>query len=151
VVFYPSRPNDPPTAQPARGIQLKIRVLLVDDNKDIRELIRFLLEWSGVTVVEAEDGRQAVQMAVSNSPDMILMDLAMPDMDGFDAVRAIRKHSELSSVPIIAISAYGHEYYADAKAAGCDDVIQKPIDVAAIKPLLDIWVTRPDPSTGPLN
>jgi CheY-like chemotaxis protein len=127
---------------------LQKRVLLVDDNKDIRDMMRFLLERQGLIVIEAEDGEVAVKKAVSESPDIILMDLSMPFMDGFDATRAIRKLPELSRVPIIAISAYGREYYDDAKAAGCDDVMQKPVDITALEPLLNSWFGTSNPTNS---
>jgi CheY-like chemotaxis protein len=119
---------------------MKIRVLVADDYDDIRVMMRLLLEQSGFDVVEARDGYEAVKKAVSEHPDIILMDLAMPVMDGIQATQAIRKHDELSDVPILAVTAYGDFYNERARDAGCNDVIQKPIDVRNLRPLVNQYV-----------
>jgi len=112
-------------------------VLIADDYKDIRRMMRVLLEAHGFTVVEATNGVEAVDKAVDERPDIILMDLAMPLMSGIEAARTIRKHEELSRVPIIAITAFGEEFRSEAIEAGFDEIMQKPVDLNRLKPLLD--------------
>lgn len=125
--------------QSTEEIRLAKRVLLVDDYLDIREMMRYLLERNGFTVIEAENGQEAIEKALSELPDIILMDIAMPLMDGIEATRAIREHDQLSKVPIIAITAFGREFYDAATAAGFNDVMQKPIDVVTLKHYIDNW------------
>jgi CheY-like chemotaxis protein len=82
-------------------------ILVADDNKDIREMMRVLLDSEGYTVLEAEDGRQAVEIAKSERPGLILMDLHMPVLNGIDAIREIRRHPDLQDIPILANSGDG--------------------------------------------
>ena len=83
------------------------RVLIADDFKDTRKLMKVLLEKNGYEVIEAADGYEAVKQAVKNRPNLILMDIAMPVMDGIQATQAIRCHYDLTEVPILAVTAYG--------------------------------------------
>src|SRR6476659_10503734 len=84
-----------------------LKVLLVEDVEDTRLFMRLELEQQGFIVFEAEDGRSAVDVATKESPDVILMDLTLPHMDGFSAVKLIRKKSgKLQTIPIIAVSAH---------------------------------------------
>ena len=104
-------------------------VLVVDDSDDIREMVRFVLDTSGYRVAVAENGLEAVQMARTESPDLILMDLSMPVLDGFGAVRGIRGMAEMCDVPIIAISAHDtRDHRAKAFDVGFNDFLTKPID-----------------------
>jgi len=115
-------------------------VLVADDYPDIRRMMRTLLERHGFTVIEATNGVEAVDKAVAERPDIILMDLAMPLMSGIEATRTLRKHEELSRIPIIAITAFGEEFRSEAIAAGCDEIMQKPVDLNRLRPLLDNWL-----------
>src|SRR5687767_7359141 len=81
-------------------------ILVADDHGDTRRVVRWMLEQKGYAVIEAADGQQAVATAVSQRPDLILMDLLMPVLDGFDAVRQLREHEELRGVPVIAMTAH---------------------------------------------
>ena len=119
---------------------MKKRVLVADDGEDTRRMMKFLLEQFGFEVVEASDGYQAVEQAVSAHPDIILMDLAMPVMDGIQAAHAIRRHDELARVPILAVTAFGDFYDERARDAGCNDVIQKPLDFDQLEPLVANYV-----------
>ena len=108
-------------------------VLLADDSDDIRRLLRALLEMRGCRVVEASDGRQAVELAARVSPGLILMDLSMPELDGFEATRQIRSRAELQNVPVVAVSAFCDvDNRQKAFAAGCVECISKPIDFGVI-------------------
>ena len=104
-------------------------VLLVDDNEDVRALIRFWLEERGYRVVQAANGEVAVETALRERPDIILMDICMPHLDGFTAARRIRAREELRGIPILAISAHDiQELQGAAIDAGCDDLLAKPVD-----------------------
>ena len=116
------------------------RVLIADDFKDTRTLTRVILEKFGYEVDEASDGFEAVKKAVEHPPDLILMDIAMPVMDGIQATQAIRQHRELADVPILAVTAYGHYYSERARDAGCNDVIQKPIEITQYQPLVNSYL-----------
>jgi CheY-like chemotaxis protein len=115
-----------------------LKVLLVEDFEDTRLFLRLALEDHGFIVFEAENGEVAVQNANRDRPDVILMDLTMPRMDGFAAAKAMRQNDQLKNVPIIAITAH-HEtdFRADAKASGFDAYVTKPIDVIWLKELIN--------------
>ena len=117
-------------------------VLVVEDFEDNRFMMRRLLELSGYRVVEAVNGEQAVEAAQRERPDLILMDLSLPKLDGLAATRRIREQGELGRVPIVAVSAHDTtDFHADALAAGCNEYVTKPIDFdqleALLKKLLD--------------
>jgi CheY-like chemotaxis protein len=112
-------------------------VLVVEDFEDNRFMMRRLLEMSGYRVVEAVNGEQAVETAVSERPDLILMDLSLPKLDGLAATRRIRQHDELARTPIVAVSAHDTtDFHADALAAGCNEYVTKPIDFDQLESLL---------------
>jgi CheY-like chemotaxis protein len=121
---------------------MKKRVLVAEDYEDIRRMMKVLLEWRGYEVLEAADGYEAVKKAVSDSPDLILMDIAMPVMDGLQATEAIRKHDDLADVPIVAVTAYGDFYGERARNAGCNDVLQKPLDFGRLEPMVENYISR---------
>ena len=114
-----------------------LKVLLVEDFDDTRLFLRLELEKHGFIVFEAENGHRAVETAVRENPDVILMDLTLPLMDGFEATKLIRLNEALSNVPIIAITAHQeHDFRSDAKASGFDAYVTKPIDVNWLKELI---------------
>ena len=103
--------------------------LLVEDFEDSRFMMRRLLEMAGYAVIEASDGEQAVALAISEQPELILMDLSLPKLDGLAATRQIRQFKEARNTPIVAISAHDSpESRTEALAAGCDEYVTKPID-----------------------
>ena len=113
-------------------------VLVVEDFEDNRFMMRRLLEMSGYQVVEAVNGNQAVERAASDSPDIILMDLSLPQLDGLAATRRIRSQEGLRKVPIVAVSAHDSaDFHAEALAAGCNEYVTKPIDFDQLVQLLD--------------
>ena len=115
-----------------------LKVLLVDDFEDTRLFLRLALEEHGFIVFEAENGETAVQNAIRERPDVILMDLTMPLMDGFAATKLIRQNDHFKNVPIIAITAHQEtDFRSDAKASGFDAYVTKPIDVNWLKELID--------------
>jgi CheY-like chemotaxis protein len=113
-------------------------IMVVDDDDDIRQMMRVLLEEDGYSVLEAENGQQAIDIARSASPDLILMDLSMPVLDGLTATRRMREIDRVSEVPIIAITAHDSpEHRTNASAAGINEYLTKPIDFAKLDSLLD--------------
>jgi CheY-like chemotaxis protein len=115
-----------------------LKVLLVEDVEDTRLFMRLALEDQGFIVFEAEDGQAAVASAMRDAPDVILMDLSLPRMDGFAAAKLMRQEQGLKNVPIIAVTAH-HEtgFRSDAKASGFDAYVTKPIDVNWLKELIN--------------
>ena len=114
-----------------------LKLLLVEDFEDTRLVLRLALEDRGFIVFEAENGQKAVESANRDSPDVILMDLTMPLMDGFAAAKLMRQNDQLKNVPIIAMTAHQEtDFRSDAKASGFDAYVTKPIDVNWLKELI---------------
>lgn len=112
-------------------------VLVVDDHADIRALMRLSLQFKGCHVVEATNGQEAVELASQTNPNLILMDLSMPVMNGYEATRQIHGIAALQNVPIVAISAHCDVYSKEkALAAGCIECIGKPVDFAVVGQVL---------------
>ena len=115
-----------------------LTVLVVEDFEDNRFMMRRLLEMSGYRVIEAVNGKQAVEAAISERPDLILMDLSLPMLDGLAATRRIREAEGLGRVPIVAVSAHDSaDFHTEALAAGCDEYVTKPIDFDHLVQVLD--------------
>jgi CheY-like chemotaxis protein len=112
-------------------------VMVVDDSDDIRELMCMQLRRKGYRVVEAANGAEAVELVPRTHPGLILMDLSMPVMDGFEATRRIKALPELGGVPVVAVSAIcdSHSIH-KALEAGCVDYVIKPIDFSTIDSLV---------------
>ena len=103
------------------------RILVVEDNEDNRRIIRDLLTGAGYEMLEALDGAQGVAMAPEHKPDLILMDMQLPVLDGYEATRRIKADPALAHIPVIAVTSYalsGDE--AKTKAAGCNGYVAKP-------------------------
>ena len=103
------------------------RILLVEDQEDNRRIIRDLIGTTGYELVEAVSGEDGVAMAESHGPDLILMDIQLPGIDGYEATRRIKANPALAHIPIIAVTSYalsGEEK--KAREAGCDDYVPKP-------------------------
>jgi CheY-like chemotaxis protein len=112
-------------------------ILVVEDSDDTRYFMRLALEDLGYLIVEAENGAQAVAIAESERPDIILMDLSLPVMDGLAATELIRASKSLAGVPIIAVTAHQEsDFRADAKAAGFDAYVTKPVDIDFLSELI---------------
>ena len=132
----PAPPSDAPARDgsspepPTRGRALAgLRLLLADDNRDIREPIKELLELYGAAVVEAEDGRTALTHARAGGFDLVLMDVRMPELDGLEATRQLRRAGV--RVPVVALTADAvAEHREECLAAGCDGHLPKPVDLA---------------------
>src|SRR6476661_2177204 len=112
-------------------------VLVVDDFDDTRLLLRTWLERRGFKVIEAEDGLEAVHRAKSDLPDLIIMDMEMPQLDGLSATRRIRQVNNLRHVPIVAVSAYGADQFRElALEAGCDEYVSTPFEPVALEKII---------------
>ncbi len=103
------------------------RILVVEDQPDDRQIIRDLLASTDYEITEAEDGEHALAAVARERPDLILMEIQLPSMDGYEAMRRIRSDPALLSIPIIAVSSYApSEEQQKARTAGCDDFVPKP-------------------------
>jgi len=106
---------------------MKKKILIVDDNPDMISILQLQLEHRGYDTVQATNGIQAVDIATAQLPDLILMDIRMPEMDGFQATRLIRQNPKTRSIPIIAVTVLEtHEERELCLQSGCDDYIPKP-------------------------
>ncbi len=109
------------------------KVLVIEDNKDNLRLITYSLKRHGYEVIEAENGEVGVALAISEHPLFILMDINLPDFDGFEATRRIRQSAANGDIPIIAITSYAMSGDMDRiLAAGCTGYFEKPIDPLTI-------------------
>lgn len=115
-------------------------ILVADDNDDCRMALRALLESMGHEVHEAADGEEAVQVALRVQPDLVLMDIMMPGVDGLEATRRLRSDSDLDDTLIVAVSAMEGACRA-SRAAGCDHCILKPIDLGGLDELVAGWLS----------
>ena len=109
------------------------RILVVEDQEDNRQILRDLLSNAGFEMIEAEDGQQALTQAAKHKPDLILMDIQLPIMDGYEATRRIKADPALNAIPIIVVTSYalsGDEE--KAHAAGCDAYVAKPFSPRAL-------------------
>jgi two-component system chemotaxis response regulator CheY len=104
-------------------------ILIIEDYRDTRELLATLLQRCGYNVIEAEDGVEGLLKAGWMYPDLIIMDLSLPEMDGVEAARRIHAQAKLSRIPIFVVSAYlTPEVKADVRSAGCVEIFSKPFD-----------------------
>ena len=109
------------------------RILIIEDQEDNRAILRDLLTAAGYTYLEAVNGAEGIAVAGREKPDLILMDIQLPEVDGYEATRRIKADPALSVIPIIAVTSYalsGDE--AKARAAGCDDYVTKPFSPRAL-------------------
>lgn len=115
----------------------KKRILVIEDNLDNMILIADILKSLQLEVIEAADGEQGIRAAAAEKPDLILMDLSLPRMDGWEATRVIKSDPALSHIPVIAVTA--HAMYDDrerARVAGCDAYVTKPINMRELAQII---------------
>ena len=121
-------------------------ILLVEDNEDNRDMLSRRLEMNGYEVVLAVDGEEGVEMASSEAPDLILMDMSLPLMDGWEATRRIKADEATSSIPVIAFTANAMSGDREkALAAGCDDYDTKPVEMQRLLGKIEALLARNDP------
>lgn len=116
---------------------MSIRVLIVEDNEDYRELVNLYLSMKGFEVIIAEDGLMGVELAQSKKPHIILMDLNLPILDGWEATRLISQNEATRHIPIIAVSANCKNHFEkDILKAGAVGCIQKPVEIEILPDLI---------------
>ena len=109
-------------------------IMVVEDYEDTRVLLKQWLEGLGYSVLEASNGQEAVDIADRERPDLILMDLDLPILDGIAATQKIRQKPQLERVPIVAVTAYPMSYsHVKAFSKGCDEYMRKPIDISELE------------------
>ena len=126
--------------------RVTMKILYVEDNDDNVFVVKSRLARWGHTVLVAVDGHQGIEMAITDQPDLILMDLSLPVLDGWETTRRLRAAAETKSIPIIALSA--HAMAGDrekALDAGCDDYDTKPIDFTRLRAKIDALAPRREP------
>jgi len=108
---------------------MSLSILLIEDNEQNRYLATFLLEQNGHQVISAPDGLRGIELARNHAPDLILLDIQLPTMDGYDVARALREIESLRTTPIIAVTSYAMVGDREkALASGCNGYIEKPIN-----------------------
>lgn len=117
-------------------------ILIVEDYEDVRICMKFLIESYGYEVMEAGNGLEAIESFRHQFPDLVLMDISMPKMDGLTATKAIRKFNGTETIPIIAVTAHGERFYERAIEAGCNDLINKPVNFDGLEPLLSQYLNH---------
>lgn len=114
-------------------------VMIVEDHADTREMLRILLNMIGCRVIEAENGEQAMSVAEKGHPDLILLDVRMPLLDGLTVTRLIRSHPVLNEVPIVLITGMATpQLHREALSAGCNDCLIKPLDFERLRELIKL-------------
>lgn len=120
-------------------------VLVIEDNDQNRYLVTFLLERHGLRVVTAADGPRGIEMARELSPDLVLLDIQLPTMDGYDVARALRALPDVAVTPIVAVTSYAMVGDKEsALAAGCTGYIEKPIDPDTFVEQVTSYLTASD-------
>jgi CheY-like chemotaxis protein len=121
----------------------KGRILVVEDNMDTYELVHFILEKNEYQTFLAVNGRDGVDAALKQKPDLIIMDMSMPEMDGWTATGIIKRDEQTSAIPLIALTA--HALPGDrqrAMDAGCNEYITKPMDLGELVEAVQYWVNK---------
>jgi len=116
-------------------------ILVVEDNDDLRQIFASIIRFSGYQISEARSGSEAIEKVAFAKPNLVLLDLGLPDMSGIDVARAIKKNRVTADIPIIACSAYpSWEKIEEALHAGIVDYLQKPIAAALIKAKIEEFI-----------
>ena len=116
-------------------------ILITEDEPKNMTLFRDLLKISGYSTIEATDGKQGVELAKENKPDLILMDVQMPVMDGLEATRILKADADTSNIPILALTSYAMKGDKERiLSAGCDGYLAKPIDIQEFRKTVDEYL-----------
>lgn len=119
------------------------KILIAEDYDDTRSFMCFMLRHNGYQIYEATNGKEAVEITRLEHPDLILMDISMPIMDGFTATKLIRESGNgISLTPIIAVSALNYMYLEEALKVGCNEVINKPVDFDQLNSVMKKYLTN---------
>ena len=120
------------------------RILVIEDTENNRRILNDLLTNAGFEVIEATDGEKGVAMAAERRPDLILMDIQLPGLDGYEVTRRIKADPALRAIPIIAVTSYALSGDEDkARDAGCDAYVTKPIDTRNFATFVTQFLPRP--------
>src|SRR5512144_2329507 len=118
------------------------KVLVVEDNADMRKLLTLELELMGFEPIPASGGKEGVQKAISEKPDLVLLDILMPDMDGRDTARTLRSNPETKNIPIVAETALSSQVDLNScLSAGCNDYLVKPFSYNALEDMLRVFIS----------
>lgn len=138
------RPTDRHPLFPRFHDQKPPLVLIVDDHDDTREMLEVLLGLSGCHVITAKEGREALNLAETSAPDLFLMDMRLPGLDGLEVTRRVRIHPTLKHVPIVAVTGLvTPEFQREAIKAGCNYCLAKPIDFGTLEELIQVLTQQP--------
>jgi CheY-like chemotaxis protein len=119
------------------------RILLVEDNENNRDMLSRRLQRKGYEVILAEDGRQALEKAEAEKPDLVLMDMSLPEIDGWEATRRLKTNPLTAAMPVIALTAHAMSGDREkAMEAGCDDYDTKPVDLASLLAKMEALLQR---------
>ncbi len=122
-------------------IDLPKKILIVDDNQDSRELVVKILKTRGYQTIEAVDGQEALEKAVAERPDLILMDRSLPKIDGYEVTRRLKGREEFKNIPIVALTAHAMRGDREkALEAGCEGYISKPINIRELPGLITSYL-----------
>jgi two-component system, cell cycle response regulator DivK len=122
-------------------------VLIVEDNQHLREILGSILRYSGYDILEASTGKEAIRKTVDAKPQLVLLDLELPDIAGIEVARTIKATAGVSHIPIVACSASsGWEWREEALRAGMSEYLQKPIQFAVMKQIIDKFILSGDNS-----
>ena len=136
----------PKAIAPKTKLALKTSTILIaEDNSDSREMMKVLLRSKGYGVIEAADGLQALEVALTELPDLVLLDLQLPLLDGVGVTRNLRQHPKLRAVPIVVISGYDQNQHRQSSFdAGCNEYLLKPIDFERFEEILNTFAPLSD-------
>jgi CheY-like chemotaxis protein len=134
----PARPTQAPHSKEIEVTADSLRILVVDDNVDAAESMQTLLELLGAQVRTANDGRRAIDLFGEFGPDIVLLDIGMPEMDGYEVARALRQLDPQRHTSVVALTGWGQEQDRErTREAGFDKHLVKPVDVDALQELID--------------
>ncbi len=143
-VMMPEASEDASNMQSMNGFEplsASATILIAEDHHDSRDALRTLLEAVGYRAVVATNGREAVDLALVEVPDLILMDVMMPEMDGLEATRVLRQHAATRLTPIIAVTAM-EGAWSRTLEAGASDFVRKPVDASILLAKVESWLSR---------
>ena len=121
----------------------KQTILVVDDERDLLDLIEYNLKKEGFEVLKAENGEQGIEIARENKPDLVLMDIMMPVMDGYESMKKIRKMQRFKDLPIIALTAKAMKNDAEkCMNAGANEYLSKPLEAERLFSLMRVWLYK---------
>ena len=126
------------------------RILMAEDEKQIADMIAFKLTNSGHQIIRAQDGEQALQLALKDPPDLILLDAMMPGLSGFEVLRRLKAEPALRSIPVIMVTAKGHERdVLSGLRGGAADYVVKPFSLKELAARVELALSKEAPPTPP--